>query len=1775
MSSPPRIRKRSSVTFMERSPPAPRPSSVVSSVSLCTPDVNMTPTSTPATSRASSPLLQPAIPPTVCKRGSMTSLADSSVNKNTSENIKVVVRFRPQSELEIANNGKPAVRVDASGRSVELQQADGTWTPFTFDRVFTERDSQNALYEYAARKTVDDVLEGYNGTVFAYGQTGSGKTYTMMGPSVDSEEHRGMIPRIAEHLFERIAQAPETIQFKVQVSVMEIYNENIRDLLSLKSGFLKICGGGKNGRLVHVKNLSEIEVTSAAEFLQILKDGQSQRAVASTNMNAESSRSHLIVILLVHHKDLETDKALVGQLSLIDLAGSEKIGKTGATGLTLAEGKKINLSLLTLGRVINALAEGTPAPYRDSKLTYLLKESLGGNSRTTLIVNASPSSWNREETRQTLQFAASAKTIKNKATINKELSVASLKKLLDQAEVRIAEYKKHIAALQEALGKSEEAWVVADDMTEHELTLSEVDKSVSSELEQAHARIEELEFMVAKLQDTIADLKAPLVDALSNDGTSTGYVSHDEHTAALAEIERLHGEIIELEDQVEFLTNNHTSEMWACDADYERKHVTDKAEIVLLQPQLDRESKNRLVTAEAKRQELESTVANLQAALEAHQQEAERVAQEMSTTRAGAKAIDQARQENAVKQAQLEDELAASQKRIVELEERAAEVARATELERITTQQCTLELKAQVAEFERAAQTQRDAIEAGAQELEAVHAAETMRLESCLVVSQQRVHELEVLSTDLKSSIEMERAMGKKRAQELEEQAVDFSRLKMELTAAQLHMRDLETHTAEMNRAFEQERAESEQRVRDLEAQIADLDEVVKIERTAGQVRVHDLEQQIAVLESTAAETHAMTQALSREIEARVGQIEEDAAEKARLWSELAAHQQHKRELEVHAEELEAEQVRLKNDLVMAQDCILNLEERVANVQHTIDLERVKHQQSMLDLKAQVTEIERTTESEREENQVRVRELNEAHAAKRLQLESDLAMIQQCMHDLKKRAANLEHNIEVEHATSQYRAQELEAQATECARLESELDVAQARILDLETRSADLALTADRDRAANQQRVRVLEEQVAVLKDAQNCERKANQTRVRALEARGAELEQQLEQARTASQELSRDINVHAAEQARLESELTVHQERQHVLETQLTELHSTLNQERAVNTQRVIDLDTLVAKYMAATEQEHATDQLQTRGLAALGAQLKAHIAERSRLKSEIAAHQQRVRDLESIAGDLQRSLEAEHAKNKQHAHELGVHAATHAHLQSELAAKQEQVHGLEAQVAQLKQVAAMERDESQKRVRDLEDHTAMLEYQQAQLQSELAMHQVHFRELEQEKNVLECAAASERAEIAKCQSRIRELEQQRVDLQHTAELERAASKQQVRELKQTVAMAHTSNQEYMRSLETQIAELERKIEVERETRAAVVSRMRAEHATEQALLASDLDGKQQRLRDLEKTAAELTRTLDLERATNQQSSLGLEDQNAKIAQLELKLTEMSQEARDMTMRAVDLEHELRQERAEKRDRPVRDVEIQRDRITLDLAASRKCAQEPEIRSVKREVVASAAQAHVSLSLEEKKEMLRIQYRIQIDAIWAHVKPNAVCVPRLVVDQTKETALAAFAGNDSAMKAIYAEILDREADRVKDLVSQCYGNCAHCNRFLCRLQAGHCRNGRNGANRVTHDCGNCCPARCQICSAQCVGARDDHGSDHLCKQHLEDVPCHVCKWCGALSVTHASPDVMEGHDCNQCCAMICQVCPLPCAGIRNKHTNSGHWCKQHIRQQN
>ena len=373
-----------------------------------------------------------------------------------SANVKVYCRIRPENEKEKQSGMKICITATSDNSVKILTDSVGVDTgkdssknksenfqAFTYDGVFPPETEQEKIFNIVAKPLINSALEGINGTLFCYGQTASGKTYTMEGIHNDPKI-MGVIPRMMQYIFILIEKANSEIEYSVKCQYYQIYNEKIQDLLDIRKKDLAIREDKNKG--IWVEDCTEIYVSSQEEMYAVFKEGSNNRTVSATNMNKGSSRSHSLFVVTLFQRNTITGSSKTGRIYFVDLAGSEKMAKTGIEGGTgLKEAQNINKSLMTLGMVINSLTEGAKhIPYRDSKLTRVLQESLGGNSMTNLVITCSPNFLNQSETLSTLRFGQRAKLIKNKVVANTQQSVKELLIKLKKAEEKILKLEKII-----------------------------------------------------------------------------------------------------------------------------------------------------------------------------------------------------------------------------------------------------------------------------------------------------------------------------------------------------------------------------------------------------------------------------------------------------------------------------------------------------------------------------------------------------------------------------------------------------------------------------------------------------------------------------------------------------------------------------------------------------------------------------------------------------------------------------------------------------------------------------------------------------------------------------------------------------------------------------------------------------------------------------------------------------------------------------------------------------------------------------------------------------------------------------------------------------------------------------------------------------------------------------------------------------------------------------------------------------------------------------------
>ncbi|ONL92876.1 Di-glucose binding protein with Kinesin motor domain [Zea mays] len=441
-----------------------------------------------------------------------------NIVQETKGNIRVFCRCRPLSKDEVSSGQKCVVDFDGSSDGDIVITNGGTKKTFKFDRVFTPKDDQDIVYADAS-PLVTSVLDGYNVCIFAYGQTGTGKTFTMEG----TESNRGVNYRTLEELFNIAEERKESVTYDLSVSVLEVYNEQIRDLLATspsKKLEIKPNSEGQN----HVPGLVEAKIENINEVWKVLQTGSNARAVGSNNVNEHSSRSHCMLCITVRAKNQLNGECTSSKLWLVDLAGSERLAKTDVQGERLKEAQNINRSLSALGDVISALAtKNSHIPYRNSKLTHLLQDSLGGDSKALMFVQISPSDNDVSETLSSLNFASRVRRIEL-GPAKKHVDTAELQKTkqtLERAKQELRLKDDSLRKLEENLqnleskakGKEQLCKNLQEKVKELEGQLdSKAQCQITSEKQQRQlsGKLKEKEEMCNVLQQKIADLECKL-----------------------------------------------------------------------------------------------------------------------------------------------------------------------------------------------------------------------------------------------------------------------------------------------------------------------------------------------------------------------------------------------------------------------------------------------------------------------------------------------------------------------------------------------------------------------------------------------------------------------------------------------------------------------------------------------------------------------------------------------------------------------------------------------------------------------------------------------------------------------------------------------------------------------------------------------------------------------------------------------------------------------------------------------------------------------------------------------------------------------------------------------------------------------------------------------------------------------------------------------------------------------------------------------------------------
>ncbi|OMJ91670.1 hypothetical protein SteCoe_5697 [Stentor coeruleus] len=519
------------------------------------------------------------------------------VKKKKTERVMVYARVRPQSEEEIRSTGRETIieNIDSSRNLLQIRK-DSDKKSFTFDGVFDPYIIQKEAYVKIAKPVVDSVLEGYNGTILAYGQTGTGKTYSMIG---GPGELKGIIPRCMKQIFTTI-QKSTTHTYQVKVGFLQLYMEVLQDLIRPDpNNPIRIREDNEEG--VYLSGINWVDVTSATDCMNLLAVGDRNRNVASTSMNMSSSRSHAVYMVKIERRvkmtEEELEKTNKGKvkdqsmtkstLYLVDLAGSERVSKTKVSGVRLDEAKNINLALLALGNCIQALAEGKSKyiPFRDSKLTRLLEDSLGGNSKTSLIVTIGPAITNYQESVASLMFGGRAMKIQNTPELNIKIDYKALCARL-QAELDKINDKTNITSID--VGKLVE---------ENTMLKQNIDKLTSDKIQ--------LEIMLEELKKgsdlSIVEGSNSEFQKIQRHYKNKLDKQEQDHKKFLQEVDKM---LLDQEEQIASMKNQIV--------EYENSNKSLTSELKKCQNELERERNDRELRAGQMMNEIEDLKQKLQ-----------------------------------------------------------------------------------------------------------------------------------------------------------------------------------------------------------------------------------------------------------------------------------------------------------------------------------------------------------------------------------------------------------------------------------------------------------------------------------------------------------------------------------------------------------------------------------------------------------------------------------------------------------------------------------------------------------------------------------------------------------------------------------------------------------------------------------------------------------------------------------------------------------------------------------------------------------------------------------------------------------------------------------------------------------------------------------------------------------------------------------------------------------------------------------------------------------
>eukprot|EP00043_Microstomoeca_roanoka_P019702 m.225410 g.225410 ORF g.225410 m.225410 type:complete len:1315 (+) comp17041_c0_seq4:136-4080(+) len=894
------------------------------------------------------------------------------------ENIKVVLRVRPMVSSGANDNDTVVCLHPVNEKTVRL---DSHKYDFTFDEVFNETASQDDVFQCVGKAVIDTCLEGYNGTIFAYGQTGSGKTFTMIGGKDENDDiiqhQRGIIPRAFEYLFSTIerenSKRGNTVKFSCSCSFTEIYNERIYDLLDPTCTGKNLREDVRNG--VHIEDVTEHVVESPREALQVLNSGNSNRRTAETSMNRESSRSHAIFTMTIKSLETRSDglrNVKIARLNLIDLAGSERQKDTQADGTRLREAGQINKSLSTLGNVITALVSAANGkqrhvPYRDSKLTFLLRDSLGGNTKTYLLAAVNPSRKAFGETLSTLKFAQRAKLIKNKAARNEDF-VGNVREL--QAEIK--RLRELLVCQPQLTGPSLPAGLQfaegQDDMKKLVCTIADLHRRSENEKEELADRLREHHELVNAYQKSLQALKmrykfreAELVQLKRSAGAGGMQFSESEQIAALQE------EVAALEQQLK--VNVDAARLLA-------KNRTLTAELSSLRAQYPIDQDNVLLAQTRTRMlEMEEIVRGLLAT----DKDTRKLNALVSSANASPAALSpRARQQHDMRMIQMESEL----------KQKIAELQAELEAQKEHSDKIQQNSEGKILELTAAKQ----AAEKALGELE--RALETERMKASVRLAQARDEQIQELSKAFADSDEIVDLAGLRQRMEMLVRDMKSSQLTCDELSAQIA--SLETTTRQLRQENDQLQSQSamqknafEAKENDLNATIATLesrmqslltelqDKAVEAQAAADEIQgtkaalqhmQEMMDAESAAARSKLAELDAenTTQAgqlvsLRQELETALNRNQELLDERDTLESELQFSKEEQSRFAEELEEVRARMAELETEKDALTQTIAKQEQTLASYEQQLEAES-DQQAQVVQLKHQIQQLQQEIE---------------------------------------------------------------------------------------------------------------------------------------------------------------------------------------------------------------------------------------------------------------------------------------------------------------------------------------------------------------------------------------------------------------------------------------------------------------------------------------------------------------------------------------------------------------------------------------------------------------------------------------------------------------------------------------------------------------------------------------------------------------------------------------------------------------------------------------------